>query len=75
MSEAQVQFDKLKGLLEAIDQIRENKKIVNLREAELNLKANEANVEATSNLERNLRGVRVMYLSSLEGMIKKFGGQ
>jgi hypothetical protein len=73
MSEAEVEYEKLKGLLGGIDKICEHMKVVNLHEAELNLKANQDSPALMRSLAQNLRGLRKMYLSSLEGIIEKFG--
>ena len=73
MVNAEVEYQKLKGLVETLGRVGQAKDKLLLDEAEMNLKANSSNSEALSNLERNLRNVRVRILSDLTGIIKNFG--
>jgi hypothetical protein len=70
--EAQVQHDKLKGLLEALSAIGAKKDKM-LDGAEAALKG-VGNAEAMNSLELNLCGMRRNVLSELAGITKHFGG-
>ncbi|MGA2203380.1 MAG: hypothetical protein ABSG40_15580 [Terriglobales bacterium] len=71
-AEAQAEYDKLKGLLEALSAIGERKDKM-LDGAEAALKGI-GNTDALKNLERNLCRIRRTILSELAGIIKHFGG-
>ncbi len=69
-SEAESEYVKLKGLLETLSVVGEERDRRLLHDAEMALKANGS--EALDNLERNLRNVRVRILSELEQIKKNF---
>ena len=71
-SEAQAEYDKLKGLLEALSAIGARKDKM-LDGAEAALKG-VGHADALSHLERNLCGARRTILSELAGITKHFGG-
>lgn len=71
-AEAQTEYDKLTGLLEGLRQICERTPKV-LDGVEAALDGNAGNTEALSNLERNLRNMRLRVLSELAGITKHFG--
>jgi hypothetical protein len=71
-AEAQTEYDKLKGLLEALSAIGARKdKLLDGVEAALK---GVGNADALINLERNLCGMRRTVLSELAGITKHFGG-
>ncbi len=70
--EAEAEYEKLKGLLEALSKVSEGKDKP-LHDAEMALEGNKQDPEALVNLERNLRNVRVRILSELTGIMKHFG--
>ena len=72
--EAEAEYEKLKGLLEALSRFSEGEgKGKALHDAEMALEGTKQNPEALVNLERNLRNTRVVILSELTGIIKHFG--
>jgi hypothetical protein len=71
-AEAQIEYDKLKGLLEALSAIGARKdKMFNGAEEALK---GVGNADALINLERNLSGMRRTVLSELAGIAKHFSG-
>jgi uncharacterized protein YoxC len=71
MSNVESQYNKLKELMEAVKDVSERMKTVNLHEAEMAMKGNAG--EALDNIERNLFVMRARILSELTGIIKNFG--
>jgi hypothetical protein len=73
MGNPEAEYEKLKGLLEALSTIAARKDKM-LEGSEAALKGNISNAEALSNLENNLRGARRTVLSELAGITKRFAG-
>ena len=71
-TEAQAEYDKLKGLLDALGTIVGRRDTKFEAEAEAALKV--VGTDALSNLERNLCSARRNVLSELAGITKHFGG-
>ena len=72
MPNAEAEYDKLKGLLQALGRYSGGEDRL-LHDAEMALKGNIGNVDALNNLEGNLRNTRLRVLSELTGIIKTFG--
>ncbi|SPE44336.1 hypothetical protein SBA7_340027 [Candidatus Sulfotelmatobacter sp. SbA7] len=72
MSEAETEYHKLKGLVEAVNRViaGEDK---HLHDAETALTGNANNPEALGNLRGNLFRVRARILSELKGIVGQFG--
>jgi hypothetical protein len=71
-AEAQAEYDKLKGLLDALSAIgaRKDKMLDGVEAALLGV----ASADALNNLAVSLRGSRQTVLSELDGITKHFGG-
>jgi plasmid replication initiation protein len=75
MDNARAEYDKLTGLLNGMDRISASARAAaNLRDADLNTKANASNAQAMDSLERNLTNMRRGVLSELLTLIEQFKG-